>query len=79
MYRHQAEPRLLVSPDSTMQLVKCPECPSPGLVLAQEMSQHISLHHRGQGFRCAVCQVRAFDSTYKTYNTEDLENCVWNN
>ena len=49
-----------VSPDSTitMALVQCPDCPSPGLVPLSEMTQHIGLLHRGEGFRCAVCKVR---------------------
>ena len=57
-----------VSPDSTitMNLVQCPDCPSPGLVPLTEMTHHIRLHHRGDGFRCAVCKVSIFVS-FKIY------------
>ena len=48
----------VVSPDSTMALVQCPDCPSPGLVPLSEMTRHIGVLHRGDGFRCAVCKVR---------------------
>ena len=48
----------VVSPDSTMKLVRCPDCPSTSLVPLSEMTRHIGVLHRGEGFRCAVCKVR---------------------
>ena len=48
----------VVSPDSTIKLVRCPDCPSTSLVPLSEMTRHIGVLHRGEGFRCAVCKVR---------------------
>ena len=63
-----------VSPDSTitMNLVQCPDCPSPNLVPLSEMTKHIGLLHRGDGFRCAVCKVRNFVKNWENQHFENL-------
>ena len=66
----------VVSPDSTMALVKCPDCPSPGLVPLSEMTRHIGVLHRGDGFRCAVCKVR-LDHLVSNVSNSPIISVLW--